>query len=206
MKWFEVKQINPPPELTLTGAEDERAVGFTQAVHDPTPPKKPTESAALTGHAAAAHAAPVAFYGSHRVFLGAPPAGAWDSKIRHECLAEAFPWLLNAAETLLDIRLLHSVDLSNAFDTRFSYGEQYCPQSQLSQSRQLWLRRPAPALWQPRPGAPSPIACAVCALTWRCRSPFLAVQITHHFWDCCGANQGLEGARRAHANLLNVHM
>lgn len=47
-----------------------------QAEREATPPKQPTESAALTGHAAAAHAAPVAFYGSHRVFLGAPPTGA----------------------------------------------------------------------------------------------------------------------------------
>ena len=46
-----------------------------QAVHEPTPPKKPAESAALTGHTAAAHAVPVAFFGSHRVFLGAPPTG-----------------------------------------------------------------------------------------------------------------------------------
>ena len=46
-----------------------------QAEKEGTPPKQPAGSAALTGHAAAAHAAPVAFYGSHRVFLGAAPAG-----------------------------------------------------------------------------------------------------------------------------------
>ena len=53
-----------------------------QSENEDTPPKQPAGSAALTGHAAAAHAAPVAFYGSHRVFLGAAPAG-------DECTTEA---------------------------------------------------------------------------------------------------------------------
>ncbi len=59
-----------------------------QAVHEPTPPKKPAESAALTGHAAAAHTAPLAFYGSHRVFLGAPPTGAEHPRILLNALQE----------------------------------------------------------------------------------------------------------------------
>jgi hypothetical protein len=48
----------------------------SQAELEPTPPKKPAESAALTGHAAAAHGASFTFYGSHRVFLGPPPTGS----------------------------------------------------------------------------------------------------------------------------------
>ncbi|CAL5227927.1 g10974 [Coccomyxa viridis] len=60
-----------------------------EAVHEPTPPKKPAESAALTGHAAAAHAAPVAFYGSHRVFLGAAPTGAVSAEPEQAALVAA---------------------------------------------------------------------------------------------------------------------
>lgn len=47
----------------------------SQAELEPTPPKKPAGSAALTGHAAAAHGASVTFYGSHRVFLGPSATG-----------------------------------------------------------------------------------------------------------------------------------
>ena len=40
-----------------------------------TPTKRPSEATALVSAAAAAHAAPVTFYGSHRVFLGPRIAG-----------------------------------------------------------------------------------------------------------------------------------
>ncbi|BDA40455.1 hypothetical protein COCOBI_01-1080 [Coccomyxa sp. Obi] len=43
---------------------------------DSTPTKRPSETAALVGAAAAAHAAPVTFYGSHRVFLAPRPVDA----------------------------------------------------------------------------------------------------------------------------------
>ncbi|CAL8467255.1 g6791 [Coccomyxa elongata] len=43
---------------------------------DSTPTKRPSETAALVGAAAAAHAAPVTFYGSHRVFLAPRPIDA----------------------------------------------------------------------------------------------------------------------------------
>lgn len=48
---------------------------------DSTPTKQPTVAAAIVSAAAAAHAAPVTFYGSHRVFLAPHPAGETESSL-----------------------------------------------------------------------------------------------------------------------------
>jgi hypothetical protein len=170
-------------------------ISALQAELEPTPPKKPAESAALNGHAAAAHCASVTFYGSHRVFLGPPPSGDGLSTPHLPHSWRAFPpwdlWITRCMPYFCIVWFLQYSSLAPQTESLQRHMFTFGPQKSLSllssikpletwESRGMQVVRwhcrsslgrqsvcQAPALWQRRPGAPSQTASGVCVLTWR---------------------------------------